>query len=87
MRLVTDDWQSNNIGTPFTNNGRKTYKIIDKELYLSTEDSSNDFDEFELEDIKRVYRDLSKRKYGFQFNSVPPAHTAFMKLLKEYLHF
>lgn len=35
MRLVTDDWQSNNIGTPFTNNGRKTYKIIDKELYLS----------------------------------------------------
>ena len=33
-------------------------------------------------DLLMVYKDLSKRKYGFQFKKVPEAHTQFMKRLE-----
>ena len=56
-----------------------------KGQYSSTEDMSNDLSKVSREDIKKVHKDLSNRKYGFQFKSVPKAHTAFVNKLKAHL--
>jgi hypothetical protein len=56
-----------------------------KEEYASKEDMSNDLNSIPKEDLKKVYKDLSKRKYGFQYKSVPKAHTEFLNKLEEVL--
>jgi Asp-tRNA(Asn)/Glu-tRNA(Gln) amidotransferase C subunit len=48
-------------------------------------DLSNSFRDISTEDLEAVYKDLSKRKYGFQYDRVPKAHTEFVQRLKEYL--
>ena len=57
-----------------------------KEEYSSKEDMSNDLDSVPREDLEKVYKDLSKRKYGFQYKSVPKAHTEFLNKLEEVLN-
>ena len=55
-----------------------------KNKYASTEDNEGDLSKVSTADLKKVHSDLSKRKYGFQYKSVPKAHTEFMnKLNKE----
>jgi len=49
------------------------------------DDSANDFGAIKEEDLWLVYKDLKKRKYGFQFNKIPADHISFMKKLTEYL--
>jgi hypothetical protein len=56
-----------------------------KEDYASKEDMSNDLNSIPKEDLEKVYKDLSKRKYGFQYKSVPKAHTEFLNKLEEVL--
>lgn len=56
-----------------------------KEKYSSEEDMSNDLDSVSRDDLEKVYKDLSKRKYGFQYKSVPKAHTEFLNKLKDKL--
>jgi hypothetical protein len=53
-----------------------------KSKYSSSADNENDLSKMSKDDLKLVYKDLSKRKYGFQYKSVPKAHTDFMDKLK-----
>ena len=53
-----------------------------KNEFSSTEDTGNDLSKVSKEDLQKVHKDLSKRKYGFQYKSVPKAHTVFMDQLK-----
>lgn len=53
-----------------------------KDEFSSTEDTGNDLSKVSKEDLQKVHKDLSKRKYGFQYKSVPKAHTDFMGQLK-----
>jgi len=53
-----------------------------KDQFASQEDMDNDLSKAPTEHLKKIYNDLSKRKYGFQFKSVPKAHTEFMADLK-----
>jgi hypothetical protein len=46
--------------------------------FSSTEDNENDLSKISKEDLQKVHKDLSKRKYGFQYKTVPKAHTDFM---------
>lgn len=56
-----------------------------KSKYASVDDNENDFSKVSKDDLKSVYKDLSKRKYGFQYKSVPKAHIDFMDRLKKAL--
>lgn len=56
-----------------------------KGKYSNTADNENDLSKMSKDDIRLVYKDLSKRKYGFQYKSVPKAHTDFMDKLKKAL--
>ena len=56
-----------------------------KSKYSSTSDNDNDLSKMSKDDLKLVYKDLSKRKYGFQYKSVPKAHTDFLDQLKKAL--
>ena len=51
-------------------------------LKFSTEDNTTTLKDTSTEDLEAVYKDLSKRKYGFQFKTVPKAHTEFMGALE-----
>lgn len=53
-----------------------------KNEFSSSEDTGNDLSKVSKEDLQKVHKDLSKRKYGFQYKSVPKAHTDFMGQLK-----
>tara|TARA_R110000824_G_scaffold1445_3_gene7292 strand:- start:3867 stop:4271 length:405 start_codon:yes stop_codon:yes gene_type:complete len=53
--------------------------------FASEEDNDNDLSRVSKEDLLKVYKDLSKRKYNFQYKSVPVEHVKFMDKLKEYL--
>lgn len=52
-----------------------------REKYSSSEDNDGDLKKIPTEDLRKVHKDLSKRKYGFQYKSVPKAHTDFMNQL------
>tara|TARA_R100000544_G_C2223867_1_gene59292 strand:- start:332 stop:745 length:414 start_codon:yes stop_codon:yes gene_type:complete len=54
-------------------------------LTYSMEDEVNDFSLFDDTELEIVYKDLSKRKYNFQFDKAPSTHVKFMESLKEYL--
>jgi len=56
-----------------------------KGKYSATADNENDLSKMSKDDLKLVYKDLSKRKYGFQYKTVPKAHTDFMDKLKKAL--
>jgi len=56
-----------------------------KNKFSSAEDSANDLSKISTDDLQKVYKDLSKRKYGFQYKSVPKAHTEFLGNLKQEL--
>jgi len=48
-------------------------------------DEENDLSKASTSEIEKVYKDLSKRKYGFQYKSVPKDHIAFMNELENEL--
>lgn len=56
-----------------------------KDEFSSTEDTGNDLSKVSKGDLEKVHKDLSKRKYGFQYKTVPKAHTEFMQQLKSEL--
>jgi hypothetical protein len=53
-----------------------------KSEFSSPEDNENDLSKVSREDLQKVHKDLLKRKYGFQYKTVPKAHTDFMDQLK-----
>lgn len=53
------------------------------ESNFSDVDSDNDLDLIDIDDIIKVYRDLNKRKYNFQYNKTPKDHIMFMNLLQQ----
>lgn len=56
-----------------------------KNKYASTDDSGGDLKSFSKDQLQKVYKDLSKRKYGFQYKTTPKAHTDFVNTLKKEL--
>lgn len=56
-----------------------------KSEFDSTDDVDSDLTKISKEDLQLVYNDLQKRKYGFQYKSVPKAHTQFVQKLKDEL--
>jgi hypothetical protein len=50
--------------------------------FSSQQDSDSDLSKMSTAQLQKVYKDLSKRKYGFQYKNVPKAHTDFMGQLK-----
>jgi len=57
----------------------------DKEEYKESNDEDNDLSKINTSELQKVYKDLSKRKYGFQFKSVPKAHTEFINAVEKEL--
>jgi hypothetical protein len=57
----------------------------DKSKYSSTNDMDNDLSKISREDLQLVYKDLKSRKYGFQYKTVPKAHTDFLNKLEDAL--
>ena len=55
-----------------------------KEKYNS-EESLGDVSSINTEKLLKVYKDLKKRKYGFQIKTVPKAHTDFLQQLESEL--
>jgi hypothetical protein len=53
-----------------------------KEKYSSEGSSEGDLSSISNEKLKKVYKDLKKRKYGFQIKTVPKAHTEFLNKLE-----
>ena len=58
------------------------YLVLNAAKYNRSADSPNDLTAVSDADLLMVYKDLSKRKYGFQFKSTPKAHTEFMTALE-----
>lgn len=56
-----------------------------KEEYKESNTEDNDLSKISTSELEKVYKDLSKRKYGFQYKSVPKDHTAFMNELEKEL--
>jgi hypothetical protein len=52
-----------------------------KSRYDSQADTPVDLSKFSTADIQMVLKDLSKRKYGFQFATTPKDHIAFVEAL------
>lgn len=50
--------------------------------YNEGQDLENDLSKVDRGELELVYKDLSKRKYGFQYKTVPKAHIEFMDALK-----
>jgi len=55
-----------------------------KEKYNSQEDLG-DISSIDSNKLLKVYKDLKKRKYGFQIKTVPKAHTDFLQQLESEL--
>lgn len=68
-----------------------SYAYEDKSAFTSIEvsnnmnDIDNNLSSVSKEDLRMVFKDLSKRKYGFQYKSVPVAHTEFMLELEKHV--
>lgn len=62
----------------------KVLEALDGESY-SSKDLPNDLTKIRTADLQLVHKDLSKRKYGFQFNKTPQAHIDFMEALEKEL--
>lgn len=75
-------------GVAYKGDDRKKFEDATRALekrqheFSSTDDTANDLSKVSKEDLEKVHKDLSKRKYGFQYKSVPKAHTEFMGHLK-----
>jgi hypothetical protein len=59
--------------------------VSNKERYASEVDMPNDLTKVSREDLLNVYKDLKARKYGFQYKTVPLAHTEFLQQLEQVL--
>lgn len=57
-----------------------------QEEYEDPNDMDNDLTKVSTENLKMVYSDLKKRKYGFQFKNAPKDHIMFMKDLEDELN-
>ena len=63
-------------------------EIIDKVKILSFPFIVDNFEHQATEDLLKVFKDLSKRKYNFQFKGrTPKGHNIFMELLEEELDY
>ena len=49
---------------------------------VSDNDNKSKMSDMSKQELELIYKDLKTRKYGFQFKSVPKAHTEFMKDLE-----
>jgi hypothetical protein len=78
-------------GVAYKGDTRKLFEDAAAELqkneskYSSTEDNDNDLSKVPRSDLEKVYKDLSTRKYGFQFANAPKAHVDFLASLKKHL--
>lgn len=55
-------------------------------LKTTVNDNDTTLDDLTYKEVELIYKDLSKRKYGFQFKSVPKAHIEFMEQLEQKLN-
>lgn len=60
--------------------------IKSKELFTQ-EEKIKKLSEVDTADLILVYKDLQKRKYGFQYKKVPKSHTEFMHKLEKELEY
>ncbi len=77
-------------GVSYKGEDREKYEKAHETLKASQDDykegdEENDLSKASTSEIEKVYKDLSKRKYGFQYKSVPKDHSAFMNELENEL--
>lgn len=78
-------------GVAYKGDKREAFEIAVEKLqkesaaYKAAEDNDSDLSKIPTEDLKMVYKDLSKRKYGFQYKTTPKAHTDFVSALEKEL--
>lgn len=78
-------------GVAYTGGNRDKFEYALSEIkkvsqeYQSDVDNDNILSSVSEADLRMVYKDLSTRKYNFQFKSVPKAHTEFMEKLEKEL--
>ena len=53
-----------------------------EKIKCDVRDKVNDLSLIISDDLLMVYRDLNKRKYGFQYKSIPKSHIEFVTKLK-----
>ena len=53
-----------------------------EKIKCDVRDKVNDLSLIISDDLLMVYKDLSKRKYGFQYKSIPKSHIEFVTKLK-----
>lgn len=61
------------------------YLEQNQEEFEDPNDMDNDLSKVSTKNLKMVYTDLKKRKYGFQFKSAPKDHVKFIKDLEDEL--
>lgn len=59
-----------------------TAKLISTKNEYQGADNENDLSKISTAELTKVHKDLKKRKYGFQFKSVPKDHVEFMNALE-----
>lgn len=57
-----------------------------RSFYNLTTDTPTDFKLFERTDLERLYKDLERRKYGFQIPTAPKSHADYVEQLRQYLY-
>mgnify|MGYP003630828843 CR=1 FL=1 len=62
-------------------NKRQLLDLAEK-IKCDVRDKVNDLSLIISDDLLMVYRDLNKRKYGFQYKSIPKSHIEFVTKLK-----
>ena len=59
-------------------------ELIEKESgYNDQADMDNDLSTIDTEELQLIYKDLKKRKYGFQYATVPKDHVEFIGNLED----
>lgn len=68
---------------------KRQLEVLDKRkedwLYTEEDTAPTRFNLFTKEQLLLIYKDLSKRKYGFQMKEIPKTHKEYMQGLEKYL--
>lgn len=60
--------------------------VKSKRLFTQ-EEKTKELSDIDTADLILVFKDLQKRKYGFQYKKVPKSHTEFMRKLEKELNY
>lgn len=84
LKMTSVAYKDQSIRDMFEEEARYIEDNIDK--FSSTEDNDMTIQDASDDELLLVFKDLKKRKYGFQYKNVPKDHTEFMIELEEELN-